>query len=89
MALGAQRHSVYRLILTEAAWLAAFGVTGGAAGSLALTGLLRGMLFEVSPWDTGTLLSVVSVLVAAALLASYIPARRAASINPTEALRTE
>jgi predicted permease len=89
IALGAQRHSVYRLILTEAAWLAAFGVAGGVAGSLALTGLLRGMLFEVSPWDTETLLSVASVLVAAALLASYIPARRAASINPTEALRTE
>jgi macrolide transport system ATP-binding/permease protein len=89
MALGAQRHSVYQLILTEAAWLAAFGVTGGVAGSLALTGLLRGMLFEVSPWDTETLLFVACVLVAAALLASYVPARRAASVNPTEALRTE
>jgi len=75
--------------LTEAAWLAAFGVTGGVAGSLALTGLLRRMLFEVSPWDTKTLLSVACVLVAAALLASYVPARRAASVNPTEALRTE
>jgi macrolide transport system ATP-binding/permease protein len=89
MALGAQRHSIYQLILTEAAWLAAFGVTGGVAGSLALTGLLRGMLFEVSPWDTETLLFVACVLVAAALLASYVPARRAASVNPTEALRTE
>jgi predicted permease len=89
MALGAQRHSVYQLILTEAAWLAAFGVTGGVAGSLALTGLLRGILFEVSPWDTETLLFVACVLVAAALLASYVPARRAASVNPTEALRTE
>lgn len=89
MALGAQRHSVYRLILTEAAWLAALGVTGGILSSLGLTGLLRGMLFEVSPWDAETLLAVACVLVAAALLASYVPARRAASVNPTEALRAE
>ncbi len=47
------------------------------------------MLFGVSPWDVGTLLSVAFLLVASALLASYIPARRAASINPTEALRAE
>jgi len=89
MALGAQRHSVYRLILTEAAWLAALGVTGGVLSSLGLTALLRGMLFEVSPWDAGTLLSVACVLAVAALLASYVPARRAASVNPTEALRAE
>jgi macrolide transport system ATP-binding/permease protein len=89
MALGAPRHSVYRLILTEAAWLAALGVTGGVVSSLALTGLLRGMLFEVSPWDAETLFSVACVLAAAALLASYVPARRAASVNPTEALRAE
>jgi macrolide transport system ATP-binding/permease protein len=89
MALGAQRHSVYRLILTEAAWLAVFGVAGGVLGSLGLTGLLRGMLFQVSPWDEETLLCVACVLAAAALFASYVPARRAASINPTEALRAE
>jgi macrolide transport system ATP-binding/permease protein len=89
MALGAQRHSVYRLILTEAAWLAAFGIAGGVLGSLGLAGLLRGMLFQVSPWDEETLLCVACMLVAVALFASYLPARRAASINPTEALRAE
>jgi macrolide transport system ATP-binding/permease protein len=89
MALGAQRHSVYQLILTEAAWLAAFGVAGGILGSLGLTGLLRGMLFQVGPWDKETLFCVACVLVAAALSASYVPARRAASINPTDALRAE
>jgi macrolide transport system ATP-binding/permease protein len=89
MALGAQRSSVYRLILTQACWLATLGIAGGILGSLAAASLFRTMLFGVGPWDVGTLLSVVCVLAAAALLASYIPARRAVSINPTEALRAE
>ena len=89
MALGAQRRSVYRLILAEAAWLAAIGATGGILSSLGLTTLLRGMLFGVSPWDRQTLFSVVCVLLVSALFASYIPARRAASINPVDALRAE
>ncbi|HZD76320.1 MAG TPA: FtsX-like permease family protein, partial [Acidobacteriaceae bacterium] len=89
MALGAQRSAIYRLILKEAGWLAAFGIAGGALCSLAATRLLRGMLFGVSRWDGETLLSVALVLIAAAFLASYLPARRAASINPTEALRAE
>jgi predicted permease len=89
MALGAQRSSIYRVILTQAAWLATLGIVGGILCSLAVARLLRSMLFAVGPWDTGTLLSVVCVLAAAALVASYLPARRAASINPTEALRAE
>jgi predicted permease len=89
MALGAQRHSVYRLILTEAGWLAVIGVTGGIVSSLGLTTFLRTMLFGVSPWDAQTLFTVICVLFAAALLASYLPARRAASVNPVEALRAE
>jgi ABC-type antimicrobial peptide transport system permease subunit len=89
MALGAQRSSVYRLILTEAGWLAAFGIAGGILCSLAASSLLRSMLFGVSRWDLATLLTVAFVLVVSALLASYVPARRAASINPTEALRAE
>ena len=89
MALGAQRSSVYRLILKEACWLAALGMIGGLVGSLAAARLIRSMLFAVSPWDMATLLSVVCVLAAAALLATYLPARRAASLNPTEALRAD
>ncbi len=89
MALGAQRPAVYRLILTQACWLATLGIAGGILCSLAAASLLRTMLFGVGPWDTGTMLSVVCVLAASALLASYIPARRAASINPQEALRAE
>jgi ABC-type antimicrobial peptide transport system permease subunit len=89
MALGAQRASVYRLILREACWLAALGIVGGIFCSFAATGLLRSMLFGVSPRDAGTAISVVFVLAASALLASFIPARRAASIDPAKALRTE
>jgi macrolide transport system ATP-binding/permease protein len=89
MALGAQRGSVYRLILLEAAWLAMAGVAGGILCSLAATRLLRSLLYGVSPWDIGTLLSVACLLVGSALLASYLPAQRAASINPVEALRAE
>jgi macrolide transport system ATP-binding/permease protein len=89
MALGAQRSSVYRLILTEACGLAVLGIVGGILCALPAATLLRRMLFGVGPWDTATLLSVISVLAASAVLASYIPARRAASINPSEALRAE
>ena len=89
MALGAPRTSIYQLILKEAATLATLGIASGILCSLAATRLLRSMLFGVSPGDMGALISVAFVLVASALLASYIPAHKAASINPTEALRAE
>ena len=89
MALGAQRASVYRIILLEAGWLAVCGAVGGAIVSVATARLLRTLLFGVRPWDIATLLTVASLLIASALLASYLPARRAASINPVEALRAE
>jgi macrolide transport system ATP-binding/permease protein len=89
MALGAQRSSVYKLILKEAAWLSIVGVVGGVLSSLAATTLLRSLLFGVSRWDVGTFFSVTCLLLASALFSSYIPARRAASIDPTEALRSE
>jgi predicted permease len=89
MALGAQRSSVYRLVILEAAWLAAFGVTGGMLTSIGLTRLLSGMLFGVSPWDIETLFSVTCVLIVAGFCATYIPARRAATIDPNQALRAE
>jgi macrolide transport system ATP-binding/permease protein len=89
MALGAQRASVYQLILKEGARLALWGIAAGIACSLAATLLLRSILFGVQSWDVATLATVAIVLAAAALLASYIPAHRAASINPVEALRAE
>jgi predicted permease len=89
MALGADRGSVHRLILREAAWLTALGISIGLALSIAAAALVRGLLFGVQSWDLPTLTAVAAVLGSAALLASYIPARRAASVNPVEALRSE
>jgi predicted permease len=89
MALGAQRASVYRLILNEAGRLIVVGVIFGLAGSVGAAMLMRKLLFGVPPWDAPTLAVVAIVLAAAAMLASYIPARRAASVSPVDALRTE
>jgi macrolide transport system ATP-binding/permease protein len=89
MALGAQRGSVYRLILKEAGWLIAAGIVIGLVCSVAVGSLMRGLLFDVRSWDVSTLAAVAAVLGMSALLASYIPARRAASINPIDALRAE
>jgi macrolide transport system ATP-binding/permease protein len=89
MALGAQRSSVYQLILKEAGWLIAAGVAAGLVCSVAATTLMRSLLFGVHARDVPTLAGVAVLLAICALLASYIPARRAASVNPVEALRAE
>jgi macrolide transport system ATP-binding/permease protein len=89
MALGAQRGSVYRLILKEAGWLTAFGIVAGLVCSVGATTLMRKLLFGVHAWDVSTLAAVATTLAVCALLASYVPARRAASVNPVEALRAE
>jgi macrolide transport system ATP-binding/permease protein len=89
MALGAQTSSVYQLILKEAGRLTAVGIVIGLACSVATATLMRGLLFGVRTWDVPTLAAVAAVLGISALLASYIPARRAASVNPVEALRSD
>jgi predicted permease len=89
MALGAQRGSVYQLILKEAAWLTALGIGAGLVCSIATAMLTRKLLYGVAAWDVATFVAVAVVLGAAAMLASYLPARRAASVNPVEALRAE
>jgi len=89
MALGAQRATVYQLILREAGVLTAIGITAGIVCALGASTMLRGLLFNIRTWDISTLAFVAIVLGAAALIASYIPAHRAASINPVEALRAE
>jgi predicted permease len=89
MALGAQRSSVYQLVLGEAGRLIVVGVVVGLAGSVGAAMLMSKLLFGVQAWDAETLAGVAVVLAASAMLASYFPARRAASVNPTEALRAE
>jgi len=89
MALGAERRSVYQLILKEAGWLTILGINAGVIFSLMTTSLIRKLLFGVRSWDVPTLFAVAAVLGVAALAASFLPARRAASVNPIEALRTE
>jgi predicted permease len=89
VALGAQRSTVYRLILKEAGWLTGIGVAAGLLCSMGASTLIRKLLFGVRSWDLPTLAAVAVVLAAAALLASVVPARRAAAVNPVDALRAE
>jgi predicted permease len=89
MALGAQRVSIYQLIMKEAAWLTAMGVAAGLVCSLLAATLIRSLLFGVQSWDMATLVAVALVLAACALFASYFPARRASRVEPMVALRYE
>jgi macrolide transport system ATP-binding/permease protein len=89
MALGAERRSVYQLVVGESARLVAVGAAVGMVCAVATAMLMRRLLFSVQSWDAPTLATAALVLVVLALLASYIPARRAASVNPIEVLRAE
>ena len=89
MALGAQRGAIYSMVMRQAGLLTAIGIVFGLACSIAAAMGLRGLLFGVASWDVTTLAAVALLLAAASLAASFIPARRAASVNPTDALRTE
>jgi len=89
MALGAQRSSVYALVMRQAGWLTVAGIAIGLVGSVGASLLIRKLLFGVQAWDVATLASVALLLAVASLAASFAPARRAASVNPTDALRAE
>src|SRR5271157_2372348 len=89
MALGAQRGEVMQLVLLQGARLAALGVVLGAIFAVALSRIFSSLLFKVGMLHAMPWIAATAILVATVLLASYLPARRAASIEPMKALRTE
>jgi putative ABC transport system permease protein len=89
MALGAKQSDVLRLVLVEGLRLTMLGVVLGIAGALASTRVLTNLLFEVKPTDPMTFIGLSFLLAVVALLASYIPARRATKVDPLVALRYE
>jgi putative ABC transport system permease protein len=89
IAVGATRGMVFALVLKQGAKLAAIGLAIGLSIAAALGGLIVSLLYGVTPLDTTTLAGVSILLAAVALLASYIPARRAANTDPMDSLRSE
>jgi predicted permease len=89
MALGAQPAQVRGMILRESTWLAAAGIVVGVGAALGLTRLVKSMLYGIQPWDPATLTGGVLILLIVALAAGWIPARRAARVQPMDALRHE
>jgi putative ABC transport system permease protein len=89
MALGAERWDVLRMVSKEGLALAGIGVAIGIAAALGLTALIASMLYDVRPTDPLTFVAVSALLVAVALVSSYIPARRASRVEPMKALRYE
>jgi predicted permease len=89
MALGAQTGDVLGLVMKQGALLTGIGVAVGLIAALGLTRLMASLLFGVQPTDVATFISVSGILIAVALCASYIPARRATQVDPMHALRHE
>jgi putative ABC transport system permease protein len=89
MAIGARPAEIVRMILGQGMGLALVGVIIGVATAFALTSAVKSFLFGVTPNDPATFLAVAAVLAGAALAACYLPARRAARVDPLRALRTE
>jgi putative ABC transport system permease protein len=89
MALGAQRGEIAQMILGEGARLSLAGLALGIAIALAVTRLLKSTLFGVTPTDVSTYAVVVVLMLAVGLVACYLPARRAARVDPLTAIRAE
>jgi ABC-type antimicrobial peptide transport system permease subunit len=89
MALGASSSQLVRAVVRDGLGLILAGILGGLAASLALTRLLRSLLYHISPTDPLTLIAVCTLLLVVGLLASWLPARRAAAVDPVGSLRME
>jgi predicted permease len=89
IALGARSKQVQGMVLREAAWMTLLGVAAGVCGALALGRVVTSLLYGLKPWDPATFAVAATVLVLVALVASWIPARRAAGVDPIRALRHE
>jgi putative ABC transport system permease protein len=89
MALGAQQANILKLVVGEGMLLAILGAVIGIAGALGISGLLQKLVYEVSPTDPATIAAITVTILCVSLLAAYVPARRAARIDPMTALRNE
>jgi putative ABC transport system permease protein len=89
MALGAQTGDVLRMLLRQGAVLIAGGLIAGTVAALGLTSLMKSLLFAVKPTDPLTFVTVAALLLAVALAATYLPARRATRLDPVTTLRDE
>jgi putative ABC transport system permease protein len=89
VALGATRRDIFRLVMTRVMALVLIGVALGLGGAAALSRTLTALLFEVSPYDTVSFVAVSAGLLVVALVACWLPTRRAITVDPTTALRTE
>ena len=89
MALGAQRSQVVSLVVGQCAMLTMSGILAGLAGAALLSRYLEGMLFGITPLDAATFTCVSVLFISIAMFAAFVPARRAALLDPLIALRTE
>jgi ABC-type antimicrobial peptide transport system permease subunit len=89
MALGAQPGRVLRMVMREASWMVAIGVVVGLGGATALGGVIASMLYGLKGWDPVTFAVSSGLLMLVGLGASWIPAQRAAGVDPMRALRHE
>jgi ABC-type antimicrobial peptide transport system permease subunit len=87
MALGADRHAILTLVLQQGLWLALVGIAVGLTAAFAVTELVASLLYKVNARDSATFILAPAVFLCIALVACYLPARRATNVNPIEALR--